>query len=114
MLKELLCGDFKMGLQRVQPYGRKTYVEKDGGQMNGNEALKQFMLGLIYPAVLGTVLYTLIGTLLGPVLATMQGRAAVAPPRLKLILLGVTVAFYVLRLSVHHVYVKLQGTILFL
>jgi len=62
--------------------------------MTRNEALKQFMLGLIYPAVLGSVLYAFLGTAVGTLLSSILGWSAVAPSPLKLTLLAVTVAFY--------------------
>lgn len=63
--------------------------------MTRNEALKQLILGLVYPAVLGTVLYAVLGAALDPVLTIVVGRSAVATATwLKWTLLLTTVAFY--------------------
>ena len=64
--------------------------------MKPNEAFKQVMLGLIYPAVLGTILYAVLGSALAPVLSILLGRSSgvIAVPWLKGILLLTTVAFY--------------------
>src|SRR5947207_13766427 len=66
-----------------------------GSQMTVNETLKKLMLELIYPAVLGTVLYTVLGAGLAPLLAILGGPAAtVTAPLLKWILVIITLCFY--------------------
>src|SRR6266849_3019857 len=63
--------------------------------MTRNEAIKQLMLGLVYPAVLGTVLYAVLGTALAPLLALLLGKSTVPlVPLLKVVLLVTTVLFY--------------------
>src|ERR1700686_2079904 len=60
--------------------------------------LKQLMLGLIYPAVLGTVMYTGLEVSVEPLVDRLARRTAVHPfdtdVALKLLLLSITVFFY--------------------
>lgn len=63
--------------------------------MTRNEAWKQLMLGLIYPAVLGTVFYSFLTAALGPVQVRILGQPTVPiAPALKWILLLTTMVFY--------------------
>ena len=64
-------------------------------QMTVNDTFKQLMLGLVYPAVLGTVLYTVLGAALDPFLSVLLGHSrTVGAPWVKWVLLLTTVAFY--------------------
>src|SRR6266849_1727314 len=65
--------------------------------MTRQEVLKGLMLGLIYPAVLGTVMYSGLQVAIAPVAASLFGLET--PPlndiaKAKLVLLGVTIVFY--------------------
>jgi hypothetical protein len=60
-----------------------------------NETLKQVMLGLIYPAVLGSVFYNFLGAAIEPFVNRILGRPAVlVAPWLKWVLLFTTLVFY--------------------
>jgi hypothetical protein len=64
--------------------------------MTRNEALRQLMLGLIYPAVLGTVLYSVLAAALSPLISLLnKGVLGPFAPGLKWVLVITTVAFYV-------------------
>lgn len=60
-----------------------------------NELLKQLMLGLIYPAVLGSILYFTLDAVLGPIASLFTGQVSGQPiGALKFWLLGITLTFY--------------------
>ena len=67
--------------------------------MPEKQVLKDLMLNLIYPAVLGTVMYGALAATLGPLVAMFVGRTvpASADPYalLKACLLAITLAFYI-------------------
>lgn len=63
--------------------------------MTRNEALKQLMLGLIYPAVLGTIFYNFLSIAVEPVLYWMLGRSVASfGSGIKWALLLATIIFY--------------------
>lgn len=63
--------------------------------MTRNEVLKQVMVGLIYPAVLGTVLYSFLGAAIDPIMNSVLGHTTyTTTPWLKWVFLLTTIVFY--------------------